>query len=258
MKKSIRLFALAFICASLFALSFEIKNNAIEIDTDIMSFESQFEFESYMESLIKNDVNKAKTELGVLEDVLNNNNVLKISDYFLKLDMASESVLALHSDNDGDYQDLILQNFNNTNILCFSFDQDVLSILLDENEGKNNLDHINCTGSSYDTDTDFASNSQASLFAKAEYKKWGIYYRLMLQANASSSYHSLYLDEWDITYTRNCQNNYSNYGEYEDGDTEDYGSFYWLIYNGTTPLSSFHVFGAFSSVGGSVDVTIEG
>lgn len=68
-------------------------------------------------------------DYGLLPKILNTDKIVKISPHLFKVDLINEQVLVLDEANEGDYPDLTASNLANPNIIVFSTEDDVLSLL---------------------------------------------------------------------------------------------------------------------------------
>lgn len=233
----------------------DLDNLASQEISSIQYFDSRESFESKMKSIEITNEQLYDKDYNILSNVLNEDNIIGIGDYLIKVDTDSESVYTLKKDFLNEYNDLATMNLKNSNINQLSVYEDVLSVL----DGSTTAQKSNCgSPASYDYDSDSTSGNNRSLSLSATYKASGIYFILSYRCipdNSDSGYARL--DEWDITYTTTSCVSYSSYGENDYGDGENEGSFGGTPYLGTTPLRSFHCFVVCSSSAGTVDVIIE-
>jgi len=223
---------------------------------EIQLFDSKESFESTMKSIVEANYDQLDNEnYDVLSEVLNEDNIIGIGDYLIKVDMASEAVYTLQKKHMHKYSDLKTMNLKNGNITKLSIYENVLNVL----DGTAIAQKGACgSPASYDYDYDSTYGNNRSLSLSASYKASGIYFSLTYRCIPSNSdYGYCRLDEWDTTYTTvNCAS-YSSVGENDYGDGEHEGSFTGGVYFGLNPLASFHCFVVCSSSAGTVDVTIE-
>lgn len=254
--KSVLLILLTIFMVSCSNENENIDDTLSENISSIQYFESKTSFESKMESIVENNYDQLNNEnYDILSEVLNEDNIIGIGDYLIKVDVDSKAVYTLKKTYSSEYDDLKAMNLKNSNITQFSVNDDVLNIL----DGTTTAQKAACgSPASYDYDYDSTSGNNRSLSLSATYKASGIYFSLTyrcIPSNSDSGYSSL--DEWDTSYTTvNCVN-YSSYGISEYGDGEHEGSFTGGVYFGLNPLASFHCFIVCSSSAGTVDVTIE-
>jgi len=68
-------------------------------------------------------------DYGILPQILNRDKIVKIGDYLIKVDLHTETVLVLESKHREQYGDLAESNMTNENIMTFSTDDEVLTLL---------------------------------------------------------------------------------------------------------------------------------
>lgn len=216
--------------------------------SSIQHFKSKAAFESKMSSIaVANDTH-------ILSEILNEDNIVSIGEYLIKIDENTASVYTLKSALLNQYNDLANINLENKNITKLSIYEDVLSVL----DGSIIAAKSACstTPASYDYDSETVHGNYRSLTITGSYKAYGIYFMLTYGCTPSDGGYSR-LDDWDITYqTRNCVY-YSSYGENDYGDGENEGSWNGTPYLSTSPLVSFHCHITCSSSAGIVKIILE-
>ncbi|GAA3620354.1 hypothetical protein [Flavivirga jejuensis] len=259
MKKITKNLLLITITITLFSCSNEheeINDTISDNIPEIQYFNSKTDFEKEMERIeINNSEQLINNEYNILSEVLNEDNIIGIGDYLIKVDLNTESVYSLNKSFLDQYNDLANINLKNSNITQLSIYEDVLGFL----DGSNTLlARSACTNipAPYRYDYQGSNGNNRHIAVSARYRAYGIYFNLGYQCVLSDSGYSRF-EEWDITYeTTNCAS-YSSYGENEYGDGEHYGNIYATVYNSSVPLGDFHCFVTFSSSAGSASVTIE-
>lgn len=142
--------------------SYNVSQNAISSDGEILIFESVESFESAVDDLTDEKIedltsevaklqfenyfsvehpslkNSSNTEMdNVLGQLLNKDGVIQIGSHIFKIDLSTEQVFVISTDNKKtDYEDLINGNTSNKKISVYSVDEDVLYIVNGETREK--------------------------------------------------------------------------------------------------------------------------
>ncbi len=111
--------------------TFEQEMNTIETEQDAEMFEHKFSYYTSYRSKYYQINQKQDTLIDeALSSVLNSDGVVQIGDWVFKLDMPNEKVYVIgNTDTDGNYQDLVSGNTQNSKILEFSTDDNVIDLL---------------------------------------------------------------------------------------------------------------------------------
>ncbi|MFY0688957.1 MAG: hypothetical protein JXQ90_17435 [Cyclobacteriaceae bacterium] len=73
-----------------------------------------------------------------LDALLDQNQIVRIGDYFIKIDLPNEKVYVLPDYNSEEYDDLVSVNLQNNNIMVFSTDDEVIHLLEEGSTGTQN------------------------------------------------------------------------------------------------------------------------
>ena len=246
---------------SLAILTWSCSNENIDssISQDMASiqyFDSKGDFEAKMASIRIDYEQLNSPDYNILSEVLNEDNVVGIGEYLIKIDLNTESVYTLKKSFSNEYNDLVAMNIKNNNINKLSVYNDVLSIL----DGSDTVTVAKSSCSSRapsDYDYNSTSGNYQTLTLTARYRAYGIYFSLSYTCDPHTDYGYCRLDEWDIYYRKTNCATYSSYGENDYGDGEHEGRFTHVAYQGYTPLNSFHCNVKCSSSAGTVEVIIE-
>ncbi len=122
-------------------------------------------------------------DYGILPKILNRDKIVKIGDYLIKVDLHTETVLVLESKYRDQYKDLAASNMDNENIMTFSTDDEVLTLLEQGATGSVNsrlLGWCNDPSAEGDKDDDHSCYSKKKRYkAKVVYQRGGIYYSIL-------------------------------------------------------------------------------
>ncbi len=125
-------------------LSFDTKSDYEKVFSDNSIIENkksmQGDFTSLMSTIENFDSEKNArkgqrledtlyADYGILPQILNRDKIVKIGNYLIKVDLHTETVLVLESKHREQYKDLAESNMTNENIMTFSTDDEVLTLL---------------------------------------------------------------------------------------------------------------------------------
>jgi len=122
-------------------------------------------------------------DYGILPQILNRDKIVKIGDYLIKVDLHAETVLVLESKYRAQYKDLAESNMTNENIMTFSTDDEVLTLL---EQGATGSVNSRLLGWCEDPAAGPGRQKEHSCYskkkrykAKVVYQRGGIYYSLV-------------------------------------------------------------------------------
>src|SRR5690554_5520349 len=144
----------------------EIKNSEITSDGKLLIFKSVEGFEK--------TVNEQNQEMDdFFGQLLNEDGAIQIGSHLFKIDLGTDQVFVIKSENkESDYDDLINGNTNNNNVAVYSVDQDVLYLVNGEPEEKCG----GIGGGEYVSDVvDFGNNIRCQAMVK--HFRAGVYHR---------------------------------------------------------------------------------
>ncbi len=115
-------------------------------------------------------------------EILNEDKIVKIGDHLIKVDLHSETVAVLPVSFKEQYDDLVNDNFDNENIMVFSTEDEVLTLLSEGSSGTINAKLMGCDAPTAvrnkDDDTS-STRKRKRLDAKVVYQRAGIYFSLL-------------------------------------------------------------------------------
>jgi len=129
---------------------------------------------------LKNEADTIYADYGILPKILNEDKIVKIGKYFIKVALEEERVYVLEDSYQAEYNDLVT-NIPNDHIQLFSTEDEVLTRLAN-NETSRFLKKCDDRRARKKKDLDIAKNGRKKrLKAKVAYQKAGIYFSLMLE-----------------------------------------------------------------------------
>ncbi len=133
-------------------------------------------------NVLENPADTIYDDYGVLSEILNEDKVVKIGKYLIKVDLHSEQVMVLEDIHQHEYDDLVSNNPDNNNIMVFSTDDEVLELLENGSTGTINARISSCDAPRADRDRRPGYPRRGRrwrLDAKVAYQKAGIYFSLV-------------------------------------------------------------------------------
>ncbi len=121
-------------------------------------------------------------DYGILPKILNRDKIVKIGDYLIKVDLHTETVLVLESKYRDQYKDLATSNMDNQNIMTFSTDDEVLTLLAQGATGSNSrlLGWCDDPAAAPGRKKDHSCKSKKKRYkASVVYQRAGIYYSII-------------------------------------------------------------------------------
>lgn len=203
-----------------------------------------------------------------LKAILNVDGITQIGAYIIKVDMANEKVLVLKSEDRQYYDDLVANNFNNSKILVYSTNDEVLDLLAngilpsqsDNTSSANQRTTLFCNQKGADRREDKGFEEYMTNWrfdCKAVYQKAGIYFSLIAKANKQNKVAGLWIESNDgyemsmdyyFIYTPKCKGASTGSNTISTGST----TIAYRPYESTTALKNFYYEARFKNYSGFV------
>ena len=198
---------------------------------DELNFTSLYDYKQSQNDSVKKHIDSVYCS-DFIQHVLNSSHIVIIGDYVFKLNMETESVYVLPTDNISDISDLINENTNNANIIVFTTEDDVFEELenmvpetlmkqVGEFQQKARCNEDGCAGTGINGVKDGVitkyfiggnlNGGRLALCAIAKYVKFGIYFEVSSVAEwrlepVMTLYESNPTVVADCTFKRRCKN----------------------------------------------------
>ena len=152
-----------------------------------------------------------------LKAILNIDGVTQIGEYIIRVDMANEKVLVLKSEDRDYYDDLVSGNLDNTKIMVYSTNDEVLDLLANGLPSSNERTALFCNHSKAEGREDKGNEEYMTNWrydCKVVYQSAGIYFSLIAKANKQNKQLGLWIEASDgfemsmdyyYTYTPKCK-----------------------------------------------------
>ncbi|WP_299677717.1 hypothetical protein [uncultured Dokdonia sp.] len=134
---------------------------------------------------LKNTADFIYDDYGILPKILNEDKIVKIDSYLIKVDLHNERVLVLEDQYQEEYDDLVFDNLKNNNIMVFSTEDEILQLLNQGSRGTINAQRACDSGANHRTiDRQWKSSRRKRGNGKVAFQKAGIYFSLVADIHA--------------------------------------------------------------------------
>lgn len=190
-------------------------NDSQKSSRDLKTELSSENYISYSEYIKVNDLDNL-IEDEILSKVLNKDQIVQIGNFIYRLNKADEKVFVLPVAFSSQYADLVSENTKNPNILVYSTEESVISMV--EN-GESSEKGIFCKARSAAFKSvvtpSVTINNWASMNAVSRYKKYGLMHKLeadlfVYDYDANSNL-DIYVSYENCSYKKRCGSSLSNY-----------------------------------------------
>ena len=250
----------------------DYENFLAKTDEEVYSFLQVKEnegFKSYASSFLNSEFEpiggKGGDDLLIDDDffsrILNKDGIIKIGDWFVRVNLSKEKAFALHDENSDDYQDLINENIENNHILEFSTEQEVLYELaeMDGSTTQGIRTEWWCTGADANRHEDNRNISGTNVYQHdtfLRYYRYAIGFTLELQVKWRYRTANIIFNEWNNIDADNIYTVYNREYNIKCGEggeewntsslrsatrTAETHNYNFTIYRGGKKLSSYRV-----------------
>ena len=213
---------------------------------------------------LTNPVDTIYDDYGILPKILNEDKIVKIGEYLIKIDLHNERVLVLEEQHKSEYADLVTDNFENSHIMTFSTDDEVLELLENGSKGSVNARMLGCNDEWADAQKHAhhpKSSSKHRLDAKVVYQRAGIYYSILAKGKTQRRRFRI----WWRDSSGNCTIYYNCKFALRCGYSYDWvstqsssrGESNYRPYQGSRGLEYYYLLGQFRSTHGNTILLIQ-